>query len=160
MECQLKVEAAVFDLRLAKGCVDVAEQDCCRLPLLLTLHMTIRSKPRTVALQGCLEIHHKIVNRLRCPGTEQSNEPKGCFEYDMNIITLFLESTAVSWLQLNLCYIFIQVSRVTITQFCFNPITTSQKRTIISNEKVWSKPWCLLHPIVCHYPHLSAIQIP
>eukprot|EP00064_Thunnus_orientalis_P003482 superscaffoldBa00000284_g3491 len=28
MEGQLKVDAVVFDLRLAKGCVDVAEQDC------------------------------------------------------------------------------------------------------------------------------------
>lgn len=46
--------SGVFDLWLAKGCVDVAEQDCCRLPLVLTLHMTIAStrKPRTVALRG------------------------------------------------------------------------------------------------------------
>ena len=54
MEGQLKVAAAVFDLRLADGCVDVAEQDCFRLPLVLTLRMTIRStrKPRIVAVHG------------------------------------------------------------------------------------------------------------
>lgn len=43
MEGQSKVDAAVFDQWLAKGCVDVAEQDCCRLPLVLTLCVTIRS---------------------------------------------------------------------------------------------------------------------
>lgn len=34
------MDAVVFDLWLSKGCVDVAEQDCCRLPLVLTLLMT------------------------------------------------------------------------------------------------------------------------
>lgn len=35
MEGHLKVDAAVFDLCLAKGCVDAVEQDCSRLPLVL-----------------------------------------------------------------------------------------------------------------------------
>lgn len=39
-EGRLKVDAAAFDPWLAKGCVDAAEQDCCRLPLIVTLHMT------------------------------------------------------------------------------------------------------------------------
>ncbi len=44
-----------------------------------------------------------------------------------------------------------------ISHFCFNHITSeelSQIRTV-----VWSQSGCLLNPIVCHYPHLSAIQI-
>lgn len=74
MEGQLKVDAAVFDLWLAKGCVDVAEQDCCRLPLVLTLHMTITStrKPRTVELRGVEKYTPRpwIIDYLM---TEQSN---------------------------------------------------------------------------------------
>lgn len=56
IEGQLKVDAVVFDLRLAKGCVDVAEQYCCRLPLVLTLCMTIRST-------RILELWHRGVSQ-------------------------------------------------------------------------------------------------
>ena len=53
MEGQLNVDAAVFDPRQAKGCVDVAEQDCCRLPLVLTLRTITRSR-------GNLELWHFV----------------------------------------------------------------------------------------------------
>lgn len=46
VESQLKVDAVDFDLRLDKGCVDVAEQDCCRLSLVLTLGVT-KDPPET-----------------------------------------------------------------------------------------------------------------
>lgn len=36
MEGQLKVDAVKFDLRVAGGCVDVAERDCCRQMLTVT----------------------------------------------------------------------------------------------------------------------------
>lgn len=52
MEGQLKVDAVVFDLWLAKGCVDVAKQDCCRLPLVLTLRVT-KGSTRNVELWHC-----------------------------------------------------------------------------------------------------------
>lgn len=79
-EGRLKVDAAAFDLRPAKGCVDVAEQDCFRLPLLLTLRMTIRStrkkrtkkKNRTVALRG-VEQYTTRPWIIDCFMTEQSN---------------------------------------------------------------------------------------
>lgn len=74
------MDAAAFDLRPAKGCVDVAEQDCFRLPLLLTLRMTIRStrkkrtkkKNRTVALRG-VEQYTTRPWIIDCFMTEQSN---------------------------------------------------------------------------------------
>lgn len=36
MEGQLKVDAVKFDLRVAAGCVDVAEHNCCRQALTVT----------------------------------------------------------------------------------------------------------------------------
>lgn len=36
MEGQLKVDAVMFDLRVAGGCVDVAECECCRRALTVT----------------------------------------------------------------------------------------------------------------------------
>lgn len=40
LEGQLKVDAMMFDLRVANGCVDVAERDYCRRLLTVTLLMT------------------------------------------------------------------------------------------------------------------------
>lgn len=65
MEGQLKVDAAVFDLCLAEGCVDVAEQDCCRLPLVLTLRVTscrFRLETYNSGTAGCLEIHNRTLD--------------------------------------------------------------------------------------------------
>lgn len=63
MEGQLKVDAVAFDLWLAKGCVDVAKQDCCRLPPVLTLCMT-RGSTGSLGVWHCRcrEIHKKTAD--------------------------------------------------------------------------------------------------
>lgn len=79
MEGQLKVEAAVFDLWLAEGCADVAEQDCFRLSLELTLYMTIRSTRKTWC--GALQDVQMYKTRpwiIDHDMTEQSYYSAGC----------------------------------------------------------------------------------